>query len=165
MGKIKNEFFYTEDMYKEYSILKSNVDIYENITQWAMATRELKQWIRKNKITKYMIVRMNMRIKPESKVNIGKPTVDVAEEYDAEIYEFATEIFNMKVNSTIDWEYGKADLDILMGTKKLWMFDCLLIMSASYGGGLENVLWMQKDTKPRDIYKWLMDTYIEPKFN
>jgi len=167
MEKIKNEFFYTEDMYKEYCKLKSNIASDGNGVKhhWILSRCSLNKWIKKNKISEHMLLRMKMRIKQEREVKLEKVTETNTKEDDAEIYEFALEIFNMKVNSTIDWEYGKVDSDILMGIKKLWMFDCLLIMSASYGGGFDSILWINRDTKPRDIYKWLMDTYIEPVIN
>ena len=79
-------------------------------------------------------------------------------------YRLAKKIYLMKDDSTIDWCINDGCSRLGMGLKKIWMFDCDLIISASYGGGLESVLWAYDDLTIDDIYQWLKVTYSDYEY-
>jgi len=88
-----------------------------------------------------------------------KEDIDI-EDFDDEIYKFAKKIYDMENDSIINWHINDGyDSYVAMGLKKLQMFDCSLVISSAYNGGLESILWMSKDIKPIDICKWLKSSY------
>ena len=163
VGKIKNEYFYTEDMYKDYCDYYSNIDNTGGKHQWLITKSALMKWAKKNKLSEFVMLKMDMRRKEEweQKIDVGVEMGDI-KDFNAEIYKFAKRIYNMEDGSTLDWGINDGYADIAMGLKKMWMFDCSLLISSAYGGGHEGILWIKNGIKPIDIYRWLMDTYVKP---
>jgi hypothetical protein len=90
--------------------------------------------------------------------------VDNIQEKDG-FYRLAKKILQMGDDSTIEWCLNDGMTDLGMGTTKKWIFDCDLLITSSYGGGFESILWLREgDISLDEIYKHFQERYKGLKF-
>lgn len=77
-------------------------------------------------------------------------------------YQLAKKIENMEQNETINWIVSDNGFEISMGSTRVWLMDCDLLITAAYGGGFvsASALWLQDgDADINDIYEYFKENY------
>ena len=105
----------------------------------------------------------NLRIEAE-KIFGDDLKIELAQKRKDGFYKLAEKFLNIEDGKEFKWEINDGTCDLVMGTKRVWQFDANLIITASYGGGLEHIIWLHDHITTDDIYQSLLKTYDGFKF-